>query len=513
MGEFMADLGVTDPAGKPLRTKVWGYDGSSPGPTIEAVRGAATTVRWVNALPTTHLFESAIDHSLDGANGKPSVRTVVHLHGAAVASASDGEPEAWFTPGNSATYTYPNVQEAATLWYHDHAMGITRLNVTAGLAGFYLLRDPAAEQGLPSGKYEVPLVLQDRTFNADGSLFFPTAGTNPAIHPQWVPETFGNVILVNGKAWPNLNVEPRRYRLRFLDGSDARFYEMSFSGPRGQPAPVMYQIGSDGGLLNAPVALAQLFLAPGERADVVVDFTGLAPGAKFTLTNEAKAPFPRGTVPDPQTAGQVMQFTVVAATGPDTSVLPAKLRATPIGSLQPGPGAPPAKVRTLTLFEQQGPAGPQAVLLDGKHYADPVTENPKLGSTEIWEIVNTTADAHPIHLHLVQYQLVSRQAFQAGKYLKDYTAAQPVPSPSAKAIPVAPYLQGSPRPPPPEEAGWKDTIKMFPGEVTRIIARFGPFLDASGAPAFDPTVGHYVWHCHILEHEDNDMMRPYAVMP
>src|SRR3990170_3255893 len=246
------------------------------------------------------------------------VPLVAHLHGGEVQSYFDGGPDEWFTSdgkqglgystliptnNNSAVYYYPNMQQPATLWYHDHALGVTRINVMSGLAGFYFLRDPADPIAplLPSGKYEVPLAIQDRTFLTDGSFWFPNVGINPTTdHPYWMPEFFGNTIMVNGKVWPNMNVDRTMYRLRLLDGSNARLYTLTFvDQSTGMPLPII-QIGTDGGYLKAPVSLTQLTIAPGERAVILVDFRGLAPGTKVLLKNSAKAPFPAGTAADPK---------------------------------------------------------------------------------------------------------------------------------------------------------------------------------------------------------------------
>ena len=524
-------------------TTVWAYGvtketATYPGATIEATRYVPTQVKWLNNLtdaagnPLTHPLP--VDQTLHWADPLGTghsmlpydgpIPTVVHLHGGEVEAKSDGHPEAWFTPGfvitgpawqGNQVYTYANDQPAATLWYHDHALGITRLNVYMGLAGFYLLKDPGFESGLnlPSGAYEREIVIQDRSFNVDGSLAFPAVGVNPTVHPFWVPEFFGDTIVVNGKIWPYLNVEPRKYRFRLLNGSNARFYNLSLSNK--QP---FFQIGTDGGYLSAPVQINELLIAPGERADIVVDFSGLAVGTQILLTNDAKTPFPKGAPADPQTVSQIMQFRVVPLTGTDTSVIPATLNTIP--TLTPGP-----VTRTLTLNEVMGPGGPLAMFLDGKMWDTAVTENVKLGSTEIWEVINLTADTHPIHLHLVQFQLLSRQRFQTNKYLKAYSAANPVipipidpdtgePLVTYNPVPVASYLQGKPVGPDPNEAGWKDTLRMNPGEVTRIIVRFAPFSAAVVTPySFDATAEPgYVWHCHILDHEDNEMMRPYKVV-
>ena len=276
------------------------------------------------------------------------------------------------------------------------------------------------------------------------------------------------------------------------------------------------QIGTDGGYLRAPVTVNPLLLAPGERADVVVDFSKLAVGTRIQMTNDAKAPYPAGRPADPATIGQIMQFRVVPLTSPDSSVVPAALNTIP--TLTPTATTP---VRTLTLNEVMGMAGPLSMYLDGKMWDDNISEVPRVGSTEVWEFVNLTADTHPMHLHLVQFQLLNRQAFQTNKYLKAYSAANPViPVPMGgnyTTVPVTPYLQGAPIPPAPNEMGWKDTIRVNPGEVARIAVRFAPTGETSATPGvnkfpFDPTQAPgYIWHCHILNHEDNEMMRPYLL--
>lgn len=503
-------------------TMLWGYNGSYPGPTIETRRDHALFVRWSNNLPTQHLFSYAIDPQLHGAEADvPQVRTVTHVHGAHVEPNSDGFPEFWFTPdatapangmggpaGNHALYHYSNTQPATALWYHDHALGITRLNVYAGLAGFYLIRDDA-EHGLhlPKGDYEIPLLIQDRMFNNDGSLLYPVQGQVPAdgVMPDgslvppgtpgsrtvptiWIPEFFGDTMLVNGKVWPYLEVEPRKYRFRLLNGCNARFLNLSLdSGQR------FYQIGSDGGLLDAPVPLTELLVAPAERADLIVDFSNYA-GSTLTLTNNAPTPYPGGgDANDPANnshTAQVMQFRVKRhAHGRDNSELPGRLR--PVERI---PETMAVRVRDLTLNELDHPITEDPViallgtLQDGASepltWMDPTTETPHEDSVEIWRIFNLTGDTHPIHVHLVQFQILDRQ-----NLLLD-TDGDPTFTPD----PLAPQI-----PPDLNEAGWKDTVRMNPETVTRIIARFQGYN------------GRYVWHCHILEHEDNDMMRPYQV--
>jgi FtsP/CotA-like multicopper oxidase with cupredoxin domain len=279
------------------------------------------------------------------------------------------------------------------------------------------------------------------------------------------------------------------------------------------PGPVFNQIGSDGGYLAEPVVLNQpgdplsprLVMAPGERADVIIDFSAYAPGTEFILRNTAKAPYPAGEAPDGQTTGQVMLFRVVAATSPDASVIPAQLATvTRLGN--------PSVHRTMTLNEIAGQTGPLMAMLNGMHMDAPATELPTLGTTEMWEVVNLTGDAHPIHLHLVQFQLLNRQKVDIRRYQKAYEAVNVMDGESYTPVDVAPYLRGKPTPADANERGWKDTYRMNPGEVTRVLIRFAP-QDESPAFAFDATAEPgYVWHCHILEHEENDMMRPYHLV-
>jgi FtsP/CotA-like multicopper oxidase with cupredoxin domain len=520
-------------------------------------------VQWTNDLTGPHLF--AVDPTLHWANpnnlvndysgmmpmfncsltlaktctpyppgyaaAQSPVPIVTHLHGAEVIAASDGHPDAWWTNNglkgtgyhtlnpadtNAATFEYPNTQQPATLWYHDHALGITRINVMSGLAGFYLLRDTnpvndAVAPLLPKGAYEVPIAIQDRTFKTNGDFWFPEMGLNPAIHPYWMPEFFGDTIMVNGLVWPNMNVTNGTYRFRVLDGSNARFYTLSFSNKM-----PFTQIGTDGGYLQKAVNLTELTIAPGERADILVDFSKLPVGTKVILTNTAKAPTPRGAPADPQTTGQIMQFTVVASTGTPPApfpALPQQLNPTLTGTTFPTITNPVVKTRWLTLQEVMGAAGPVEILLDGQKWSAPISENPVGGSTEEWVIVNPTADTHPIHLHLVQFQLVSRQPFQVKKFQTNWTALNGMAPLMNPTIPVdpTPYLQGKPQAPAANEKGWKDTIQMRPGEVTTIRVRFT--AQDGSAYTFDPkTAPGYVWHCHIIDHEDNEMMRPYLVM-
>ncbi len=608
-------------------THVWAYRISNgtttlgplwPTHTIEAERGVPLNVLYLNNINESYdAVNLAVDQTLHWAMGSYSmnpylgdVPLVAHLHGGEVPSWSDGGPDAWYTPaggdgGHGAltnVYYYPNTQEAATLWFHDHALGLTRLNVYAGLAGFYFLRDNAEDllnlpgwsgdnsvqeidpvTNLPYGTAylpEIEVVIQDRMFDQNGELYFPAGpgiAPNPMIHPWWNPEFIGDIITVNGKTWPYLSVAPRKYRLRLLNGSNARFYELWLQNqPTGLPGPIIWQIGTDGGLLDAPVAidpaLQKLVIAPGERMDLIIDFGSVPnpdPAAQFaiwTLRNSARTPYPKGGTVDPTTVGQIMQFVVNGQmNGPDNSFITG--RTTPLEKLANfntgTPAVPVNRTRQLTLNEVMGMGGPLEALVNntkwGGHSTRPYndfvmdpyggsttmfSEIMNEGETEIWQIINLTGDAHPIHLHLVQFQLLSRQNFNVNRYGKKYIQAfqaagqagvvdawgPPLDyntgndpngvnwTPYLGGNPnVIPYLQGQPRPALPNEQGWKDTFIMYPGEVTTVIARWTP-TDATQTGTnyfdFDPSTGPgYVWHCHIIDHEDNEMMRPYAVNP
>jgi spore coat protein A len=436
-------------------TRIWGFNSTLPGPTLETRSGQGVLVEWMNELPTSHFLP--IDHNLAGAElDKPQVRSVVHLHGGRVPPESDGYPEHWFVPGKSSVCFYPNHQEAATLWYHDHAMGINRLNIYAGLFGLFLIRDEFEDGlGLPSGQYEIPLVLCDRQLDQDGQLLYPVS---PDPKAPWVPEVFGDVFLVNGKIAPYLEVEARPYRFRVLNAANGRFFHLNFSTPI-----EFHQIASDQGLLHAPVAATELTLAPGERADIIVDFFKSA-GEKILLNNDNL---------------NVMEFRVAGRAIAPGLAMPAVLR--PVTRMAETEAT---KTRELLLEETDDAAdNPTIMLLNRKRWMDPVTEDPALGSTEIWSLINGTDDSHPIHLHLVRFQVLDRRNFYVANYLRKRELK----------------FTGPPVPPGPNEMGWKDTVRAEPGMVTRIIVRF------------DGYTGRYVWHCHILEHGDNEMMRPFEI--
>jgi len=468
-------------------TRLWGFEGQYPGPTIEAISGTPITVQWENNLPLRHIFD--VDPRIHGAMPPtPAVRTVPHLHGARTTSESDGLPEKWFTPGQTALYHYPNSQPATTLWYHDHAVGITRLNVYAGMSGFFLLRDhEELAMGLPSGDYEVPLLLQDRTLDEEGQLVYsPTHEDGAKLAPGvWGPEFFGNLPVVNGAIYPYLEVEPRPYRLRLLNGANSRFFNLYFNlakRPTDIPSLVPFtQIGTDGGFLPKPASLNKVLLGPAERADVVVDFTGHE-GRTVTLSNDGAAPFPGWemmVMHHPQLY-ELMQFRVTLPLSGNKKTY----SLAPSQSFSKLDETASVTTRDFILSEQLDAQGRSlGVRINSKGYDDPVTEVVQLNTIEKWRFINTTDDAHPMHLHLVQFQIVQRQGFD--------------PSALRKGIL---QLVGTPRPPAANEAGWKDTAVVTPRDVLTIIARFEGYT------------GRYVFHCHMLEHEDNDMMRPFEVV-
>lgn len=586
-------------------TTVWSYGSVNhpgtfnyPAFTIEAEVGETVTVKWINDLVDRngnylpHLLP--VDQTLHWANpqqqcidGPPRtdcrglspgeykgpVPIITHVHGAHTFEQYDGYPEAWYLPAarnispiyatggsqfedfkakaavdgliwepGSAIFRYPNDQRATTLWYHDHTLGMTRLNVYAGPAGFYLLR--GGDDDLPEGMlpgpapqvgdsaetkhYEIPIVIQDRTFSEDGSLFYPSSRSffdgfngptipgNSDVSRRWNPEFFGNTIVVNGKTWPKLEVDPRRYRLRLLNGGQSRFLILQFS----DPAVEVWQIGAEGGFLPEPIDInaeadGRILLGPAERADIIVDFSEVAGNQDIRLLNlgpdepfgggEIDVDFPRA---DPATTGQVMQFRVGADPVEDMSTPPDQLELPEIDRFEDVDN-----IRRVSLNEEESgllcvevkndgreviipctaaksnvPFAPVAALLGTVEngngdpvgipylWMDEITENPQEGATETWEMYNFTEDAHPIHIHLVQFQVEGRQAIGGGDSIAGSNG------------------------PLPWETGFKDTVIAYPGEVTRVTARF----DLPGL---------FVWHCHILEHEDNEMMRPYYVGP
>jgi FtsP/CotA-like multicopper oxidase with cupredoxin domain len=575
---------------------------NAPSLTIEAQWNRPVRVKWINDLKNAsgnylpHLLP--VDPTLHWANppggtpgrdGRPTfaatpgpytgpVPIVTHLHGSAdVGDESDGYAEAWFLPaaGNipggyaregtwyeffrgkarvkgflapgttawepgSAVFQYPNSHRASTMWYHDHTLGMTRLNVYAGPAGFFIIRGgPAGDKAVldsrtglsavlpgpapregdkfpPNKAYrEIPIAIQDRSFDADGQLFYPDTRaffdgiTGPYIpdtdiSPIWNPEFFGNTIMVNGNTWPFQTVEKARYRFRFLNGCQSRFLILDFSNI---PGVEVWQIGNEGGFLAAPVNITavngnKLLMGPAERADVIVDFTNV-PVGNYVLGNVGPdEPFGGGVpgvdfpVADPDSTGQIMQFRVVPAVAPDPSTPPQFLTLPALAAL---PAAtvtrPVALLEELSQFFADAPAETRLGTVVGDpnietgtwtplKWEDDVTEKPAVGSTEVWEFYNATVDAHPMHIHEVLFEVVNRQDIFVDE--------------ANKTVQVVP--ESKPRSREPWENGYKDTVIAYPGMVTRVRAVFD-------------TPGQYVWHCHIVEHEDNEMMRPYRVGP
>jgi FtsP/CotA-like multicopper oxidase with cupredoxin domain len=606
------------------------------GPAIVATRGTPTQVKFINNLTAQYIaWRDWTDQTLhwadplnNGANvcahsivsGQPPagdcaehymgpLPAVPHLHGAETPPVIDGGPDAWFvndgtTNGfayytkpaggaatNEAIYRYLNTQEAAPLWFHDHVLGATRIGVYAGQAGAYVLIDPAAS--LPTGlhpvglqqgndartvEYLIPLVVQDRMFDTNGQLFFPNTGINPE-HPFWIPEFIGDTIVVNGKVWPFLDVQAKRYRFLFINGSNARSYAFFLvNQDNDATGPPIWQISTDGGYLDAPIrigaganGLDKLVLMPGERAGVIIDFAGFQ-GQTLLMRNNARAPYVKGVPPHGSTLGQTIQFRVAPGAVSDASYDPASgtpLRTPMIRLINPAHGTLAAgvtvqKTRQLTLNEVEGPpsmgfpGGPLEILVNNTKWdgfqepgrvvrsdftavtinnvTEYYSELPNEGDTEIWEIVNLTADAHPIHTHLTQFQLLNRQnfhlkmynvvyasAFPGGDYIPAYGPPLNYATGNARALggnpDVTPYLLGHAMPPDANEAGWKDTIHALPRQVTRIVVRYAPTDKPINDPElyypFDPNASGYgfVWHCHIVDHEDNEMMRPYKVNP
>jgi spore coat protein A len=448
-----------------------------------------------HALPPTYPDWLPVDTRLTPLGDQ--VRLLTHLHGGFVAAESDGSPavtRVGFGPGETQTVHCSNQapqMPASLLWFHDHALGATRLNVFAGLAAAYVVRDAfdTGEEpnpvGIPGGAYEVPLVIQDRQFNPDGTLRYPRSEIEGS---TWIGEYFGDVMLVNGKVWPFLDVEPRLYRLRILNGCNARILNLDIGG-----AP-FWQIGAEGGLFDIPVAMRRMVLAPAERADVIVDFRRFA-GATVSMKNHR----PRRPVSNPAPALEaVMQIRVgtkVTQAGPDS--VPAKLAGGRKADL-PGPVA----TRYITLNEVEPEEAQWSLNLSAARFDDPPTETPRAGSIEDWVYINLTGDTHPMHLHLVTFQVIGRTPFDAKAYAATYGGEHGVPG----GIDPSPFATGPMQPPAPEERGFKDTVKANPGTFTTIRAKFE-------LPAGVKAPQRYVHHCHIVEHEDNEMMRPYVVVP
>ena len=559
-------------------TTLWGYgnhdlehiftDGTGLGVTFPArsfvvQRGTPIKVHWHNNLfdaagPLPHLVgvDQTISMQTDG-KGAPinGVPIAVHHHGGNNKAEFDGGPDQWFTPqrkqigpgitsansnpgSNHLTYVYKNDDEASMHWYHDHGEGVTRINAYAGLAGLYVIRDANEAKLinallLPTGEQELPIVIQDKVFQKDGSLAY--TGDSPAFNgwkpnppgitklldgfptdynpnseltvvtgtqPTHVPEMFGDVICVNGKAWPNATVEPRQYRLRLLNGSDSRVYNLNFGGLG------FFQIGTDLGFLNKPVAMTRIVIFPGERKDIVIDFSPAAKG-KVEVTNDAAFPYPFGdTIVGGEPWATIMQFDV---SKPLNQSVNRKTRLTSLTALRSTAGTPPlpvpqlmptspAAVRQIMLGEGCDEYGRIMPLLgtvaEGtKTFHDAPDISPVLGSTEVWEFWNTTGDSHPIHMHLVRFRILERQAFSRGVQAKPMSNGWT----GVAFDPNSTLTTGTTTPAPADEQGWKDTVVCPPDYVTRVVVNFN-------------RRGKYVYHCHILGHEEHDMMRWFEVI-
>jgi FtsP/CotA-like multicopper oxidase with cupredoxin domain len=583
--------GLVDPNGNPVPTPIWGYGYpdrrgvSWPGRTFEVRSGdSETRVSWYNQLGYEHLLP--VDTNLHWAyalhgyetytiadNGVP---IITHLHGGHTDYQFDGNPEFFYNPngaiegpqwagvpgGFTQDFVYDNNVPAGTLWYHDHALGITRLNVYAGLAGFYFVRDQfdtgsqGNPLGLPAFPYELAYAIQDRMFYNDGRLFYPAfpgdpfyddfitgegAVLPPALFPDGGPtalaEFFGDHMVVNGKIWPKEDVLPRNYRLRLLNGTDSRFLVLQFVAVNvgdtdftnaGQLIP-FYVIGSDQGLAQSATMTDTLVFEPGSRYDVVFDFKGLQ-GKRVIMKNiGGDEPF-GGDIPGPQAfafTDRVMAFDVkdvpdrrdrfdpdaIAPYGGNTAIVNRTRKVAlfegtdEFGRLQPLLGtAEPATDYADNPINWPDEPSYSDVGLTGQMegaigWHSPITENPALGDTEIWEIYNATPDAHPIHLHLVNFEVLDRQPFAAD------VVAQPIVQHNGEVGDGARLENivkiGSPTtesPPGYTENAPKDMVTALPNQVTRIKATFDK-------------PGRYVWHCHILSHEDHEMMRVLHVGP
>ena len=602
----------------PNPTRLWGFgqggaaDFRHLGGIIAVKRGTPVQITFQNHLPDRHVLP--VDRTIMGTEF-PDNRADVHLHGGLVPWTSDGGPFAWWdpnghkgpsflnnkvlrkgqvVPANEAEYYYPNAQGSRLVWYHDHSIGTTRLNAYAGIASAYIIYDDY-ELGLvavnhlpgPLDPRTVYMVFQDKVFVSEhierrdptwpsimphsrpGDLWYaheydpdrwdlaPEQPAGPPPNPSVVPEFFGDTILVNGTAYPYLEVERRQYRLRMLNACQARFLNPRLVYAKGvddtEPSrvagPAFVQLGTEGGFLPAPVYLngaspaepggptpSQLLLAPAERADLIVDFRDVPAGSTLILIADAPAPYPDGDAINDFYPGNSDTPASVPGHGPNTRTLlqirvksrkgaadapislPARLTPTdPFVIAQrlgvPTPNPRHAGVRRLTLNEGSDAHGRLIQFLGtdrpvnatpefGREYVDLPTEIVKAGSEEVWEIANLTGDTHPIHFHLVNVQVLSRQDFDD----VGYTGG-------------APTLTGDPIAPDPNELGWKETVRMNPGQVTRVWIRFDlpvvPFT-VPVSPRLVDDYGlrgaEYVWHCHILDHEEHDMMRPLVVV-
>jgi FtsP/CotA-like multicopper oxidase with cupredoxin domain len=522
-------------------TTLFGYlggpkDGESYlGPVIVAQSGRLVTVNYTNGLGKTDYLQVFTNGGSSYAQFNPfvtptnplgEVRILTHLHGAIVAGDDDGNPFATpgaYPSGVMQTAKYPNEQPATLSWYHDHLLGDTRMNVVAGLAGGYLIRDDfdtGSNPLLPSGVHELPIVLQDRQLNADGSLLYPVAPSGPTgTNGPWIGEYFGTLMLVNGKVWPYLNVEPALYRFRVLNGCNARILNIGISTPNGSKSVPMTIIGAEGGLLPLkPTATNRLVMAPAERLDVICDFRQFT-GQTLIMKNTN---LPTGVVSSPgPTLKTVMQINVgnTASGGPTTipTSLPRNLAVEALTGMGPpavSGGSVPGKMITMNEI---GPGTPAWKLnLNARPYGDTTeAETVHWKTVEDWYFVNLTPDTHPMHTHLFSFTVMGRYNLDVNGFVAASNTAGALGPNGVSQQDVStltPFLKSKLLAPDPEETGFKETVKANPGQVTVVRAKFTPpstVLDSSG----NPTEQHYVHHCHIVEHEDNDMMERVIVQP
>ncbi|KAL1189930.1 Multicopper oxidase LPR2 [Cardamine amara subsp. amara] len=478
-----------------------------PGPTIEAAYGLDTSVTWQNHLPSSHIlpWDPTISPAIPKHGGIP---TVVHLHGGIHEPSSDGNADSWFTAGFNETgkkWTktmthYVNKQHPGNMWYHDHAAGLTRVNLLAGLLGAYILRHSSIESPLrlPTGReFDRPLIVFDRGFRRDGSIYMNATGNNPQIHPQWQPEYFGDAIIVNGKAWPRLTVQRRKYRFRIINAANARFFRFFFSnGLR------FVVIGSDSAYLPKPVRTKSIILAPSEIVDVVVDFSKSKTKTTI-LANNAAYPYPSG---DPVTEenSKVMKFIIKDESVSDTSTIPKKLIQYPLADVSTS-----VRTRYIAMFEYVSKDDePTHLYINGLPYNAAVREFPKIGTSEVWEVINLTEDNHPLHIHLGLFKVLEQRALVE---TEEFTECMTKELDAVKCQ-INKYARGNKTAVTAHEQGWKNVFKMMPGHVTKILVRFS-YIHSNESYSFDATQEPgYVYHCHILDHEDNMMMRPFEMV-
>ncbi|MGJ0120676.1 multicopper oxidase family protein [Williamsia sp. MIQD14] len=542
------------------------------GATIDGRVGEPTTFRYRNEL-LRHPFAADIDTTLHGVSESYRDRppNSLHLHGAVTAPDSDGNPERLLLPRvGTAVHHYPNRQEAGHLWYHDHAMGITRSNVYAGLAGNFLLRDDhdtgdaSNRVGLPYGDHEIPLILQEKIFTAAGHMSIRSTPVVP--QGRWEGGAVGDVGMINGTVWPKITVDRGLYRFRILNAGSYSVWTLHLSD-----ATPMWVIGNEGGLLDAPVEVRSFRIAPGERYDVLVDFSRLRPGDTVDLCNSEDPPLQAAMLGEVRMP--VFGRFVASARSGFRGPVPSRLRGRPGLPDALPPIARAGSVRNVTVSQPYALRLPPAIMsLNNLRYSDPQLEMPRQGTTEIWNIINITPDPHPIHIHLVTFRILGRRPLRT----VEYQAAHPQPAIGVRWAPAPDrFYGGRSRGPAPWEAGWKDTVRTDGGTVTQVVVRFptaeelgfdpdatfpadplAGTLDTTGSRApsappattetpsapsaptrDDPAATHpapdhsmhdgmhhaagphmhpttlqgYVWHCHILDHEDHDMMLRYRV--